>query len=103
VKIDEARIIENITRLSRALASWRKAYKIRTEIDALAKRLETLNNKYFEVKPELETALDELALRREKIKKLLEAKKQLRSEIAGLKEHAERYVKYKDEYLKYFK
>ena len=85
-EINETRIIESISKLSRALSSWRKAYKIKTEIGSLSKRLDTLDNKYFEVKTELDALLDEASTRRERIKKLLAAKKQLQSEIRGLKE-----------------
>lgn len=85
-EIDEKKVMGSLTRLSSELASWKKAYRVKSEMEILTRRVKTLGNKHYEVKSELDSVYDELAVRREHIRKLLEAKKQLIEEMRGLKD-----------------
>ena len=86
IEIDEKRVMESLMRLSKELASWKRAYRVKSEMDTLNRRVKMLVDKHYEVKSELDSIYDELVVRREHIRKLLEAKRQLVKEIQGLKD-----------------
>lgn len=83
-EINEDRIVESLKRLALELESWKKAYRVKTEIESISKKINALGDEYLGVRSELESLLEKLAYKKDRVKQLVEAKKQVVSELKGV-------------------